>query len=326
MRRSDFAAAWAFSDTVLRARVREGVACHTWPRHEQFIWRGDPLDGRRVLVLCHHGLGDTIQLIRLVAPLRRRARHVTVWAQPALLPPRRTAAGVDRVLPLHDGCVDVDYDVDIEVMELGHALRIDGKTLSHGVPYLFPARGDVLPVHGGRRAVGIVWQAGEWDRRRSVPAEVMGRIGLVPGVDLYSLKLGPARPRAAAIGAIDISHEEIGLTAARLRQLDRVLTVDTMIAHLAGALGVRVWMLLPHTADWRWMRGERTPWYPSMRAVPATTTGRLGDGHRIGLRRTRPPSVARSRADAGPGGTNSAKRRLKSRNIGWSSTREREPP
>src|SRR5215218_6426376 len=133
MRAGRFAAAWRVSDEA--QRVRAEIDCSGWPRHEQFIWRGEPLAGRRVLVRCYHGLGDTIQFVRFIRPLRALARHVVVWAQPALLELVASAAGVDEVLALHDGIPDADYDVDVEIMELPHALRVTA--IPSGVPYLY---------------------------------------------------------------------------------------------------------------------------------------------------------------------------------------------
>ena len=113
MRGGDWAAAWAVSDAVLRAR---GTPDWTRPRHLQAVWDGTPLQGRRVLVRCYHGLGDTIQFIRLVPQVG--AAEVTVWAQPALLPLLSTLPALGRLLPLHDGTPEIPFDVDVEVMEL----------------------------------------------------------------------------------------------------------------------------------------------------------------------------------------------------------------
>jgi hypothetical protein len=101
MQRGAFEAAWGVSDAVLRARA--GVPCEHWPRHLQYIWDGTPLAGKRVLVRCYHGLGDTIQFIRYVPLIKEIAREVMVWTQPALLPLLRTMRGIDLLLPLHDG-------------------------------------------------------------------------------------------------------------------------------------------------------------------------------------------------------------------------------
>jgi hypothetical protein len=276
MQRGDFAAAWRVSDFVLRERLRRGVACSHWPRHLQFVWTGAPLAGKRVLVRCYHGLGDTIQFIRLAEPLRRLAQHVTVWAQPELIELVATVRGVDRVLPLHDDAPAADYDVDIEIMELAHALRITPATLPRAVPYLSVP---TVPARDHKRAgalrVGMVWQAGDWDPGRSIPIEALEPIARQPGVELFSLQRGPARRRALDIGATDISTEKVAETARGLQALDLIICVDTMLAHLSGALGLNVWTLLKADCDWRWMRsGERSLWYPTMQLFRQREAGR----------------------------------------------------
>src|SRR3712207_6559067 len=134
MRRGEFEAAWALSDAVLRARA--GVPCWHLPRHLQYIWDGTPLAGKRVLVRCYHGLGDTIQFIRYVPLVSAIAAEVIVWAQPALIPILRTVRGIGRLLPLHTGAPAVEYDLDVEVMELPHVFRTTLATLPAEVPYL----------------------------------------------------------------------------------------------------------------------------------------------------------------------------------------------
>src|SRR3954469_25203216 len=116
MRRGDFTLAWQIPDNHLARRLARGEPKHEGPRHLQGIWTGCPLVGKRVLVRCYHGLGDTVQFIRFAAPLRQLAREVIVWAQPPLAGLIATAAGVDRVLPLHDGTPDISFDADIEIM------------------------------------------------------------------------------------------------------------------------------------------------------------------------------------------------------------------
>src|SRR5436305_9177104 len=137
MRAHDFARAWAINEDDLARRIAENAPKHQGPRHLQHIWRGEPLAGARVLVRCYHGLGDTLQFIRFAAPLRKIAREVTVWVQPELLPLVERVEGVDRALPLHDGAPHVDYDVDIEIMELAFALRATRNMIAR-VPYLAP--------------------------------------------------------------------------------------------------------------------------------------------------------------------------------------------
>lgn len=262
MLRGDFEAAWRVSDAVLAARA--GQTCWHLPRHMQHIWDGTPLEGRRVLVRCYHGLGDTLQFIRYAPLLRSVAAEVTVWAQAPLIPLLRTVRGTGRLLPLHDGVPEVDYEVDVELMELPHVFRTTLATLPAEVPYIHvePAR---RPRSEGL-AVGLVWAAGDWDARRSVPFPLLAPLGEVPGVAWYSFQRGAALADwPAGFGVVPdcaTLYEEARL----MRSLDLLISVDTMTAHLGGALGVPVWTLLQRDADWRWMRGrDDSPWYPTMR-------------------------------------------------------------
>jgi hypothetical protein len=266
MRRGDFARAWQISDADLRARLARGVPFQTGPRHLQSIWNGEPLAGKRVLVRCYHGLGDTIQFIRFAAPLQRLAKEVIVWAPRPLVRLIGTAAGVDRVLPLHDGVPGVDFDCDIEIMELAHALRVDARSITCPVPYLFPKISKARPTNSANELlVGLVWRAGDWDERRSLPGDLLSPLSYVSGVRLLSLQW-PATGEATCIPAPNASSQDICEMAATLSGLDLLISVDTYAAHLAGALGVPVWLLLHVHCDWRWMDHRNdSVWYPTMR-------------------------------------------------------------
>jgi hypothetical protein len=114
--------------------------------------------------------------------------------------------------------------------------------------------------------VGLVWQAGEWDPRRSVPVEMLAPLAELPDVALTVLQRGPAlAERPPGFGRLGGSND-VWQLARGMQALDLVITVDSMPAHLAGALGVPVWTLLHVEPDWRWMDGrEDCPWYPTMR-------------------------------------------------------------
>jgi hypothetical protein len=273
MRAGEFARAWAINDADLCADM---PGKHEGPRHLQRIWRGEPLAGRRVLVRCYHGLGDTIQFIRFARPLRAVASEVTVWCQPELVDLVRRAPGVDRVLPLHDGSPEASFDVDIEVMELAHALRVASGALAAHVPYLFAADRQRLARRLPRKdglSVGLVWAAGAWDTRRSIPPALLKPLAAIPGIRLYSLQGGAQRDGAALIPARDVGVADLASLAALIGKLDLVVSVDTMVAHLAGALGGRAWTLLHADCDWRWQRGPRSFWYPTMRLFHQRTAG-----------------------------------------------------
>jgi hypothetical protein len=273
MRRGDFQAAWRLSDALVRDR--RGMSCAHLPRHQQWVWDGTPVQGKRVLVRCYHGLGDTLQFIRYAPLLRAVAAGVVVWTQPALIPLLRTARGIDRLVPLHDGAPDAGYDVDVEVMELAHVFRTTRETIPGDVPYLHvrPARID----RDGRLAVGLVWQAGEWNELRSVPLPLLLPLASIPGISLHVLQRGPAlndRPPGFGVNA---GSSDVLAAARVMRALDLVVTVDSMPAHLAGALGVPTFTLLHAGCDWRWLQdAEDTPWYPTMRLFRQPRPGEWG--------------------------------------------------
>jgi len=267
LRAGDFERAWRISDRSLRDYCASGAVKHSGERHQQRIWRGEALAGQRVLVRCYHGLGDTIQFVRFAAPLRRLARRVVLWCQPELMSLLRHVEGIDDVVALHDGTPEAAYDVDIEIMELAHALRAEPALISGSVPYLkIGAAPRRRPSPDRAVSVGLVWEAGGWDRRRCVPPQALAGLNSLPGVELYSLQQGAARGMAAIIPAKDIAVPDLDTLAATIVDLDVVVTVDTMVAHLAGALGANVWTMLHADCDWRWpARGRDTVWYPTMR-------------------------------------------------------------
>lgn len=267
----DFASAWRISDAVLERRRQEAENCADWPRHLQFIWNGAPVDGRRVLVRCYHGLGDTIQFVRFARRLRRRASEVTLWAQPALITLLEGVAGIDRVLPLHDGEPELEYDVDLELMEVPHALRLELEDVAVPLPYVRAPAAPPLRQPRDVRHVGIMWRSGDWDPARSIPEALLKRWARIPDVRWYSLQYGV--PGAPPLGA-PFARRDLLEMAARMQSLDLIISVDTYAAHLAGALGLPVWTLLRARCDWRWMycRSD-SPWYPTMRLFRQPSDG-----------------------------------------------------
>jgi hypothetical protein len=259
MRCGEFEAAWRISDRM-RAEARSD---DRRPRHFQSVWRGASLLGKRVLVRCHHGLGDSLQFIRYAPIVKALAAEVIVAAQPELIPLLQTMPAIDRLVPL-DGTSEPPYDVDIEVMELPYALRTSPASIPAAVPYFHVAKSP-LPA-GDRLAVGIVWAAGDWDRRRSIPLPQLAPLASVADVKLFAFQRDAALGQTEHLRINHVNWRDVTHEAALLRALDLLISVDTMPAHLAGALGVPVWLLLHADADWRWMKErEDSPWYPTMR-------------------------------------------------------------
>jgi hypothetical protein len=261
MRRGELEQAWTVSD-----RIRSRVGCFgdpAVPRHLQQIWNGTALEGRRVLVRCYHGLGDTLQFVRYVPMLAARAQTVTLWAQPELLPLLRTLDAEVTWLPLHNGTINIPFDVDLDIMELPHIFRSDLQTLPADVPYLH-APAVPLPA-SSRLRVGLIWRAGAWDPRRSIGFASLTPLLEDASVQWYGLQYD-CRPDERHPHLTALDAHAIEKMAGYLQTLDLLISVDTMGAHLAGALGRPVWTLLPRRADWRWMEGRGdSPWYPTMR-------------------------------------------------------------
>lgn len=264
MRHGDWEQAWRISDRDLPRRARE--SCAHWPRHLQYVWTGAPLAGKRVLVRCYHGLGDTLQFIRYAPLLKAIASEVIVWAQPGLIPLLSTAAGVDRLIPLHDGTPQADYDVDVEIMELPHIFRTTLATVPARIPYLHAEPMPLPPSANKRPVVGLVWKAGDWAEQRSIPFTRLAPFAALTEVALFILQPGAAAAGwngqfGAYLGEFDLSDY-----ARAVRAMDLLISIDSMPAHMAGAMGVPVWTLLHTDADWRWMENrDDSPWYPSMR-------------------------------------------------------------
>jgi hypothetical protein len=203
--------------------------------------------------------------------VREAARHVTVWAPAAVIPLLSAVPGIDRLLPLDDGTPQVDYDVDVELMELPYVFRTTLATIPARVPYL-TIEAASLPGEGTPR-VGLVWRAGEWDTRRSIPFDIVASLLATPNVTWFALQHGVGDDERHS-NLCPLDTEGLLPTARYMRALDLVISIDSMPAHLAGALGVPVWTLLPCEADWRWMeRREDSPWYPTMRLFRQTVPG-----------------------------------------------------
>jgi hypothetical protein len=263
MRAGNFEEAWKISDRALTAGINRDY--DRVPRHYQCIWDGTPLRGKRVLIRCYHGLGDTIQFIRYARIVKEIAAETIVWAQPALVDLVKTTGAVDRVLPLHDGTPEVACDVDVEIMELPYIFHTTLSTVPAAVPYLHV---EPLPLfhEKGFLSIGLVWHGGDWDAARNIPYSLVTTISGVKRARFYILQGGAAS--AGWRGEFGSHPGEFSLFdyARAVRGLDVLVTIDSMPAHLAGALDVPVLLMLHANADWRWMENRSdSPWYPSMK-------------------------------------------------------------
>jgi hypothetical protein len=254
MREERFAAAWALSAEALAARDPATRDDPRLPYHRRWVWDGSDVTGRHVLVRCYHGLGDTIQFARFLPLLARRTASLTVEMQPRLIDLFAGMVGVDRLLPFDPARPLPASDCDIEITELDFVLRAPPGIAPP--PYVHAPRA-VLP----RETVGLCYGAGDWDCDRCVPPELFAPIcrrasciTLMPEPTNLPVRNPQGCPR------------DMATTASLVMGVDLVITVDTMIAHLAGAMGKPTRLLLKAEPDWRWSpRATGSPWYPSMR-------------------------------------------------------------
>ncbi len=241
-------------------------------------WRGEALAGRTILLHAEQGLGDTVQFVRYVPEVARRGGRVLLLVPPTMERLLRDLPGVHRLLTFGQDLPDVHLHCPLP--SLPYAL---GMTTLDAIPapgaYLRAepeARERWRQRLGGLRGlrVGLAWAGNPEqgnDRNRSVAFRRLAPLWQVPGVDWVSLQVGPREadlddaPEGLIRNLAPDLHD-LAETAAAMSQLDLVLTVDTMVAHLAGALGRPAWVMLAFVADWRWMlEREDSPWYPTLR-------------------------------------------------------------
>jgi Tfp pilus assembly protein PilF len=237
-------------------------------------WRGEALEGKRIVLDADQGLGDTIMFARFVASVRERGGRAILWAQRALAELFSSLQGLERFVPRDDPVPEAEVWfplVDLPaVLGRGAARGPWSDSYLSAAPERVARWAQEFP-YAGRLRVGIVWQGNPThpdDRNRSLPlAALFGPLSEIREVDFVALQVGDARAQAVRFPEIrsDIDVSNFADTAAALSVLDLLISVDTSILHLAGALGRPVWGLLAHAPDWRWMlKRSDSPWYRNL--------------------------------------------------------------
>ncbi len=256
-------------------------------------WAGEDLRGKRLFVHSEQGFGDTMQFLRYVELGAERGAEVVLHVRPELRNIAATVRGVARLGILGEPVPECDYACP--VMSLARGFGTTLETIPRNIPYL--AASDAAVAAWQRRLdpdaalnVGLVWASGissslgkgfvESAVARSLPLAALAGLGSVPGARFYSLqKGGPAAETLAPPAGMRLRDWSAELrdfidTAALICALDLVVTVDTSIAHLAGALGKPVWVLVNVPSSWRWLRNrDDSPWYPTMRLFRQAAPG-----------------------------------------------------
>ena len=275
---------------LLQGNLVDGFADYAWrmqckelnidPRNfSEPAWDGSNQPGKTILLRAEQGFGDVFQFVRYAPMVRERCGKVILECQAELAELMRTVRGIDLVAVRNQGLPPFDFHAPL--LDLPRLLGTTLRSIPADVPYIGadPARveewSQLLANDPPGRRVGLVWSGNPQhgnDRNRSIFLRDLEPLAAVANVTFFSLQKGAAATQASdstlKIKVVDHTPRlsDFSETAALLMNLDLIITVDTSVAHLAGALGRPIWVLLPFAPDWRWML-DRTdsPWYPTMR-------------------------------------------------------------
>ena len=255
----------------------------------QPLWKGEPLEGSRILLHAEQGMGDTLQFVRYVPLVTERGGKVVLDVQPPLHRLLAQTPGAGQVI-----CCDEDrplVDLQCPLLSLPLVLGTELNTIPAKVPYVFPdpAQTDAWRrrLAGNLVRVGLVWGGNPifpHELWRAIPLEQLAPLTNLEGTTFYSLQVGPPagqmKPLGDRVRLIDLQGElkDFADTAAIVANLDLVISMDTSVVHLVGAMGKPVWILLHKSSDWRWfLDREDSPWYPTARLFRQSTLGNWHD-------------------------------------------------
>jgi len=278
---------------LLKGDFEQGFAEYEWrwcwrgiaPRRAEYVeprWNGTALGGKKIVLHFEGGFGDTIQFARYAPIVADLGGKVVLECQAELIRLIRSLDGVEELVSAGGPLPPFDEHCRLLSLPLALGTRLD--TIPANVPYLNPE--EELSRQWSQRLgetsglkVGLVWAGNPShakDRNRSLRAESLAPLARVNGVTFYSLQKGESVQPSPDFNLIDHTSElnDFADTAAFMRNLDLVIAADTAVAHVAGAIGRPVWVLIPYAPDWRWlMNRQDSPWYPTMRLFRQKSPG-----------------------------------------------------
>ncbi|MFM0662535.1 tetratricopeptide repeat protein [Paraburkholderia sediminicola] len=282
LKRGDYKQGWAEFAKRWRKNDYEAIAV---PGVAE--WHGEPLDGRRLLLVGEQGFGDHFQFLRYARVLEQLGATVDLCVREPLLPLVERIPGVHHAF---SGKPEGQYDFWVPMMSVPSCVGTELSTIPAEVPYMFADktkikawRKRVDAAGKAKRKVGLVWSGSPTfgnDRYRSMALADLSALSKLENIAWYPLQKGPAHAQLIDAPEVFRAHDftadlhNFDDTAALIMNLDLVIAVDTGVAHLAAALGKPVWVLLPANSDWRWLE-ERSdsPWYPAMKLFRQTLLG-----------------------------------------------------
>ncbi len=271
----EFEQAWRQSDALRRRNA---------PDPHRF-WTGESIADQRIVVRCLHGFGDAVQMLRYAPQLRAQAAKVIYELPPRLYPLGPCFEAVEDIVTWGEEAPPDPpaFDLQLEIMELPYLFRTTLDDLPIAENYLrLPSKRrhserSEEPRYCGssttKPRIGIVWSAGSWNPQRSIPFKLLEPLLATCRFEFINLQ-GKGSSHEAAHWNLASPDDGILPLAETVASLDLVLTVDTLAAHLAGALSIPCWLLLQYAADWRWLYARSdSPWYPSLTLFRQPTPG-----------------------------------------------------
>ena len=278
----DYARGWRDYEFRWKARNKQK------PAYNKPEWKGEPLNGRSLLLYTEQGFGDSIMFLRFAQQMGRAKNRISLQCQPQLKrlfsaqPELEYVVANEEKLP--------SYDLQAPLMSLPHLLKLARENNFHSQAYLSPDELSIAPIPAAKpdhKKVAFTWASAphsEIQEKKSVPYSKFCKLFNTPNCTFYSVQVNADATAVADMNQRSNVHNlgdsisDFADTAGIISQTDLVISVDTATAHLAGALGKPVWTLLPYAADWRWrLHRTDTPWYPSMRLFRQDKPGHWDD-------------------------------------------------
>lgn len=253
-------------------------------------WQGDNFRKRRLLVHCEQGMGDVLQFARYLPLVKKMGGTLILEAHSLLVSLLEPLACVDEIYAFDSSKPpQVEHDLHIPLLSLPAIFKTQTDSIPDSIPYLPPLIYNTgaaqESVNSGDFNIGLVWSSSDLNPKRNLPIEQCADWFRHPNFNFVSLQLGeasaqigPLKDNAANITEIGGHLNSFKDTAGVMAQLDLMISVDTAAAHLAGAMGKPLWVLLPFDADWRWSRfNGKCPWYPNAKIYRQRQRGYWGE-------------------------------------------------
>ena len=282
---------------LLDGHLNEGFQEYEWrlkrsdfpkPGYDQPMWDGSNFSHKTILVYMEQGFGDAIQFVRYLPLVKSRGGTVVLLCHPYLQRLFESAKGADQVITENDPVPF--FDCHISLMSLPAIFKTDLTSIPDKTPYLSIPSSEgnndirkIIDPHKARFKVGFVWAgnpSNKHDQERSIPLHMFSYLASVKGIKMFSLQKDQQANSFKLFDFIDLAPciKDFSDTAFAISKMDLIISADTSVAHLAGAIHHPTWVLLPKIPDWRWLLNrEDSPWYPSIRLFRQKEPGNWSD-------------------------------------------------